>query len=73
VQARGDGDPVTGGVVILDAGDNKHANGLADLVGRVTDAAGILAAVRRDIPGCVSVVNKSILVAEAGAGESSGG
>jgi hypothetical protein len=63
-QPRGHDGPIRGGFQILDAGDNMHAPALGDLEGRVTDAAAVLAAIRRDRPQCVSVVNAKILVAE---------
>jgi hypothetical protein len=64
-QARGDGGPVTGGVVLLDAGDNKHATVLEGILHQLTDAATILGVVRRVAPECVSVANKNSLVDES--------
>src|SRR5262245_36057620 len=64
VQARGNGGPIQGGFVILDAGDNVHARSLGPLVGQVTDAAAVVGIIRRAHPGCVSVVNASILIPE---------
>ena len=63
-QSRGDGGPITGDVMLVDAGDNKHAPVLAGLLRQPTNAAAILAAIRRVVPGCVSVANKNILVVE---------
>ncbi len=64
VQAAGDGGPLTGQVVLLDAGDNKHTPVLSGMLHRATDAGEILAAIRRAKPGCVNVANKNILVLE---------
>jgi hypothetical protein len=41
-QSRGDGGPVTGVVIHLDAGDNKHTFALAGLLHRLSNAAVIL-------------------------------
>jgi hypothetical protein len=35
------------------------------MLGRETDAGEVIAAIRRNSPGCVSVVNAKILVAES--------
>jgi hypothetical protein len=50
--------------VILDAGDNKHAQALAALLHRPTDAGEVLAAIRRRYAACVHVVNANILFLE---------
>src|SRR5262249_27709422 len=63
-QPRGHDGAITGGFVILEPGDNKHAPSLAALVHRPTDAGEVLAAIRRRHPGCVHVVNANILVLE---------
>src|SRR5262245_19583198 len=63
-QVRGSDGGIKGGFVILDVGDNRHSGALAALLGRVTDAAEVLGAIRRLHPGCVSVVNTNILVPE---------
>jgi hypothetical protein len=61
--------PVAGRFVLLDAGDNKHADALRPLLHRETDAREVLEALRRRRPGCVSVANTNILTAAAGDGE----
>jgi hypothetical protein len=66
---RGDGGPLKGGFVILDAGDNVHAPFLVSLVGRVTTADEVLPILRRERPGCVNVANANILAPEADPGE----
>jgi hypothetical protein len=63
-QPRGREGPLAGRFVLLDAGDNKHADALAHLLHRETDAREVLAALRRLRPGCVSVANTNILTAE---------
>jgi hypothetical protein len=63
-QERGDAGPLRGPFVILDTGDNKHADALAGLLGQTTDAAAVLRAIREASPGCVSVVNTNILAVE---------
>jgi hypothetical protein len=65
-QERGHGGPIRGDFVILDPGDNKHAAALQPLLGRVTNAAEVLAAIRRHYPSCVSVTNASILTVAPG-------
>jgi hypothetical protein len=55
-----------GSFVILDADDNKHAQSLAALLHRSTDAAGVLAVIRRGHAGCMHVVNTNSLVLEPG-------
>jgi hypothetical protein len=70
-QAPGREGPVAGRFVLLDAGDNKHADALEALLHRETDAAEVLAALRRRRPGCVSVANTNILTAEPSEGERS--
>jgi hypothetical protein len=61
-QAAGDGGPIRGGFIILSTGDNMHADALRPLLGRVTDAAEVLRAVRARHPGRVSPVNANILI-----------
>jgi hypothetical protein len=63
-QQRGRAGPLLGRFVLLDAGDNKHADALEALLHRETDAAEVLAALRRHRPGCVSVANANILTVE---------
>ncbi len=65
-QHPGDAGPVVGEVVLLAAGDNRHAAALEPLVGALTDAAAILAALRRDDPRTVNVANKNLLAVEPG-------
>jgi hypothetical protein len=67
-QDRGHDGPLCGGFVILDAGDNKHSDGLAALLGRVTNAAEVLRLIRREHKGCVNVTNANVLSAETVAG-----
>jgi hypothetical protein len=56
--------PIKGRFVLLDAGDNKHADTLSDLVGKVTDAQEVLRLIREQSPSCVSVVNTNLLTVE---------
>src|SRR5262245_24959993 len=63
-QERGHPGPIRGPFLILDAGDNMHADALAALRDRVTDADEVLRAIRRDRPSCVSVANANILAVE---------
>ena len=61
-QARGNEGAVRGRFLILDAGDNVNSPSLGPLVERVTDAEAVLGVIRRERPGCVSVVNANSLV-----------
>ena len=63
-QAKGSLGPLKGRFVILDAGDNKHADALGGLVGRDTDAQEVLRIIREMSPSCVSVVNVTLLTLE---------
>ena len=63
-QPRGEAGPVAGRFILLDAGEGKHAEALRALLGRETDAGEVLAAIRRDNPGCVSVVTACRLAVE---------
>jgi hypothetical protein len=63
-QVRGHGGGITGRFVLLDAGDNVHSQALEALVNQETDAAEVLAAIRRERAGCVSVVNANALTTE---------
>jgi hypothetical protein len=63
-QEPGHAGPIRGRFVILDAGQNRHADALAALLGRPTDALEVLALIRRKYPGCVSVVNTDLLAVE---------
>lgn len=64
VQDRGHDGPIAGGFLILDVGDNKHADALRPVLGRPTDAQEVLGVIRRQSSGCVSVVNANILTPE---------
>jgi hypothetical protein len=66
-QQRGHEGPLTGRFVLLDAGEGKHSQALRALLHRLTDADEVLAAIRRDQPGCVNVVNATGLAVEASA------
>jgi hypothetical protein len=68
-QARGREGPIEGRFILLDAGDNKHADALRPLLHRETDAREVLEVLRQRRPGCVSVANTNILAAEPGEGE----
>jgi hypothetical protein len=68
-QPRGREGPLAGRFVLLDAGDNKHAEALRPLLHRETDAQELLAVIRRQHRACVSVANTNILAAEPGEGE----
>jgi hypothetical protein len=61
-QLRGAWGPVTGSIVVLDAGNNRHTPVLEELLDRVTDAATILTAIRREVPACVGVANTNLLI-----------
>ncbi len=63
-QKKGHDGPLLGPFVILDVGDNLHSQALRGLAGRVTDAAEVLAAIRRLHPGRVSVANTNLLCLE---------
>ncbi len=63
-QEPGHAGPIRGRFVILDAGENRHSDSLAALLGRPTDALEVLARIRRGYPGCVSIVNTNLLAAE---------
>src|SRR5688572_22226018 len=65
-QGRGDGGPLRGGFVILDAGDNRHSDALLPLLGRETTAEELLRLLRRWHPACVSVANANLLTVEPG-------
>ena len=64
-QPKGNDGAIRGSFVILEPGDNRHAETLSGLVGRVTDAQEVLTLIRQKHPSCVSVVNAGTLVAEA--------
>jgi hypothetical protein len=63
-QLSGDWGPVKGKLVLLDAGDNRHSPVLEEMLNKEVDAAAILLAIRREVPWCVNVANKSLLIAE---------
>jgi hypothetical protein len=65
-QPRGAVGPITGEFVILDPGDNIHADSLRALQNQGTNAGLVLERIRRKRTGCVSVANASILAVEAG-------
>jgi hypothetical protein len=67
-QPRGHEGPLLGRFVLLDAGEGKHAGALRPLLNREADADEVLAAIRREHPGCVSVVVAWRLAVEAEAG-----
>jgi hypothetical protein len=62
-QPKGNDGGIKGPFLILDAGTNKHSPVLCGLLHRTTDAEEVLGLIRRTSPGCVSVVNANILVA----------
>ncbi|OAI41207.1 hypothetical protein AYO40_03615 [Planctomycetaceae bacterium SCGC AG-212-D15] len=64
-QRRGSDGPIQGSFVILEVGDNKHADALLPFLNRTTDAAEVLQALRARYSGCVSVANANILQVEA--------
>jgi hypothetical protein len=63
-QPKGRDGPLRGQFVILDVGDNMHAQALRELAGRATDAEEVLRAIRPLHPGCVSVANVGLLALE---------
>jgi hypothetical protein len=63
-QPKGDEGPICGSIVVLDVGDNRHADALVPFLGRVTTALEVLAALRVQSPACVHVVNASALAVE---------
>ena len=69
-QPKGQGGPIGGAFQILDVGNNKHSEFLEDLLGRTTDAEEVVRLIRREYPGCVSIVNANILVLEEGSASS---
>lgn len=68
-QDKGHCGAIRGPFLILDVGDNKHAQALEGLLNRVTDAAEVLAIIRRRHPACVHVVNANILAVQNGEGD----
>jgi hypothetical protein len=62
-QVKGNDGGLKGRFLILDPGTNKHSPVLRELLQRPTDAAEVLGLIRRQHPGCVSVVNANSLVA----------
>jgi hypothetical protein len=69
-QPRGQGGPIQGSFQILNVGDNKYSEFLEGLLGRATEAEEVLRLIRREHPGCVSIVNASILVLEGASASS---
>ena len=63
-QLRGNDGAIRGPFFILDVGDNVHSDSLQAVAARATDAAEVLAIIRRERPSCVNVVNANILVPE---------
>jgi hypothetical protein len=63
-QKKGDGGPLVGAFVILDAGDNVHSDDLDQLLERETNAEEVRDLIRRKKPACVNVANRNILVLE---------
>jgi hypothetical protein len=63
-QFPGDAGAVTGGVMLVEVGDNRHAADLAGLLHRVVDAPSILTRLWRAYPGCAGIANKNILADE---------
>jgi hypothetical protein len=63
-QPRGLDGPLHGRFILLDTGENRHSSTLGPLLHTETDAAEVLAVLRRQSPACVSVVNTNILAAE---------
>ena len=61
---KGQGGPLGGPFQILDVGNNKHSEFLEGLLGRTTNAEEVVRLIRREHPGCVSIVNANILVLE---------
>jgi hypothetical protein len=51
--------------MILDAGENRHTQVLANFLQKATTAQELLLALRERSPSCVHVVNKTHLVLEA--------
>jgi hypothetical protein len=62
-QTKGNDGGIKGSFLILDEGNNKHSPVLRGLLRRMTNAEEVLGLIRREHPGCVSVVNANILVA----------
>jgi hypothetical protein len=63
-QARGEGGPITGRFVLVDAGDNGRSDLLRACVGRAMNAEEVLHVVRIGHPGCVNPVNANGLMQE---------
>jgi hypothetical protein len=63
-QPRSQGGPIRGSFQILNVGDNKYSEFLEGLLGRATDAEEVVRLIRREHPGCVSIVNANILILE---------
>jgi hypothetical protein len=63
-QPAGAEGPIRGEFVILDVGDNMHADALWPLLHWSINAVQVVCAIRARHPGCVSAVNTNILVAE---------
>jgi hypothetical protein len=63
-QAHGDGGPVIGRFVLIDAGDNGRSDLLRAFVGTTMNAEEILHIVRIGHPSCVNPVNANALMPE---------
>lgn len=63
-QPRKNDGPITGEFVILDVGDNRHSDVLAELLHKVTNAKEVLELIRGQHTACVSVANANILALE---------
>jgi len=63
-QPRGGAGPIRGRFVLLEAGDNRHADSLRGLEGQVTDAEEVLRVIRAAKQACLSVVNGKGLMPE---------
>jgi hypothetical protein len=69
-QARGRDGPISGSFQILSVGDSKYSESLEGLLGRATDAEEVVRLIRREHPGCVSIVNANILILEGASASS---
>jgi hypothetical protein len=63
-QKKGDVGPLVGAFDILDVGDNIHSDSLFGVTHRRTDAAEVVALLRKHMPGCVNVANVNLLIVE---------
>src|SRR5947209_7779476 len=63
-QPKGDGGPLQGPLILLDAGDNLHSEFLKPLLNKLTDAWEILRIIRQRHPGRLNIANARILAVE---------